>query len=214
MSNLPLIAAVIYQQEDVLPFSSFCCLVCYNPHMNQTDLFADVYDRIKKKRVVLFTRDSTCLQGFVSELEKLDHKTLVLWALDCGLVPVTRLEHLLPGERRPRICLQVCDQWASGEIKMPEAKKAILASHAIAKTHGDPEIKALAHAVGHAGASVHVGTHAFGLPAYELTAAVRRHRGISFEDDILHKISFYMEKLAYWKLSGMKEKRTWASFFS
>lgn len=89
---------------------------------------------------------------------------------------------------------------------MPSARKAILACHAIAKTHDDPEIKALAHAVGHAGASVHVGTHAFGLVAYELTAAVRRYKGIGFEDDIFRIKSFYSEKLVYWKQPGMKEK--------
>ena len=182
--------------------------------MNKTDLFADVYDRIKKRRVVLFTRESACLQELVSELESQDHKTVVLWALDCALVPVARLEVLLPEERRPRSCLQVCDQWASGEIKMPSAKKAILACHAITKSHNDPEIMALAHAVGHAGASVHVGTHAFGLVAYELTAAVRRYKGIGFENDILHTISFYIEKLNYWKQSDEKEKRNWATFFS
>ncbi|MHB8076331.1 putative immunity protein [Desulfosporosinus fructosivorans] len=50
------------------------------------------------------------------------------------------------------------------------AKRAILDSHAVAKKIDDSEYGALCHAIGHAGATVHVETHALGLPFYELTA--------------------------------------------
>lgn len=55
---------------------------------------------------------------------------------------------------------------------MPIAKKAILDSHAVAKETEDRIYAALCHAIGHYGATVHVETHAIGLPFYELTAIV------------------------------------------
>ena len=47
---------------------------------------------------------------------------------------------------------------------MPEAKRAILNCHSVAKEISDKEYAAPCHAIGHAGASVHVGSYVIGLP--------------------------------------------------
>lgn len=54
---------------------------------------------------------------------------MVMWALDCAKLPLSQFESKYHGECRPRICLELCESWARGKIKMPMAKRAILDSH-------------------------------------------------------------------------------------
>ena len=63
--------------------------------------------------------------------------------------------------------------WAMGKVKMPSARPAILAVHAMAKQLQDPGDAALCHGVGQGCSTVHTPRHAMGLPIYELTALVR-----------------------------------------
>ncbi|TAH62992.1 MAG: hypothetical protein EWM47_13865, partial [Anaerolineaceae bacterium] len=95
--------------------------------------------------------------------------------MDCAQIPLEQFEAKYPDEPRPRRSLELCEDWARGKIKMPIAKRAILDSHAVAKEINDSEYGALCHGIGHAGATVHVGTHAIGLPIYELTAMVYKY---------------------------------------
>lgn len=53
---------------------------------------------------------------------------------------------------------------------MPEAKRAILDVHAMARDMRSPADAALCHAVGQGCSCVHTPKHALGLPVYELTA--------------------------------------------
>jgi len=59
-----------------------------------------------------------------------------------------------PAERRPRTCLELCEAWTTGKIKMLMPKRVILDSHAVAKEIYDREYGALCFAIGHAGATV------------------------------------------------------------
>lgn len=144
-------------------------------------MFADVEIKLKKRNKLLFSRDSQCLQGLIERIQLQNHRTLVMWALDCANSTLAEFEAKYPDEIRPRTCLELCEDWARGKIKMPKAKRAILDSHAVAKEITNSEYGNLCHAIGHAGATVHVETHAIGLPFYELTAIVLRYGKDNFE---------------------------------
>lgn len=177
-------------------------------------MFSDVEIKIKKRNKMLFSRDSQCLQELIKLIEIQNHRTLVMWALNCAKLPLEQFEAKYPNERRPRTCLGLCEAWARGKIKMPIAKRAILDAHAVAKTIDDSESGALCHAIGHAGATVHVETHALGLPIYELTALVLKYEKDNFQKPVSEKINYYYECLLYWQEKTDKLGLDWADFLS
>jgi hypothetical protein len=135
-----------------------------------------------------------------------------MWALDCAKLTLEQFEAKYPAEQRPRTCLELCEAWSMGEIKMPKAKRAILDSHAVAKEIDDSEYGALCHAIGHAGASVHVETHALGLPIYELTAIVLKYGKDNFPKPVSEKINYYYNRLQYWQENTDKFRLEWSDF--
>ena len=161
---------------------------------------------------ILFTRDSECLQSLLRLIELQKHRTLVMWALECAQEPLGLLETKYPEERRPRRALELCEDWARGIIKMVDAKRAILESHAVAKEIDDKEFIALVHAIGHAGATVHVETHAFGLVIYELSALVFKVGLDKCDIEVSKKISFYYERLLFWQAHIDTTNVSWAKF--
>jgi len=175
-------------------------------------VFSDVEIKLKKRNKVLFSCDSRCLQDLIKLIQLQNHRTLVMWAMDCAKVPLKQFESKYPDERRPRICLELCENWARGRIKMPIAKRAILDSHAVAKEINDSEYGALCHAIGHAGATVHVETHALGLAFYELTAIVLKYGKDNFQKPVSEKISYYLSRLLYWHENIDKLGLDWAGF--
>ncbi len=165
----------------------------------------------KSGKRILFSPESQCLRSLLPMLAHSSHRALVLWALDCAQTALTAFEAERPDEPRPRIALEKCKAWSSGEIKMPEAKRAILAAHAAAKEESDHRLASLAHAVGQAGSTVHVGTHAPGLVFYELTA-VALGAGEERESALAEKIEFYTRRLSYWQERADDPGRDWAAF--
>lgn len=175
-------------------------------------MFRDVEAKIKKRNRILFSKDSKALKELVERMGEQNHRTLVLWALDCGEAALCDFESVFPGEMRPRKCLESCRMWARGQIKMKDAKRAILDSHAVAKEIDDEAGKALCHGIGHAGATVHVSSHAIGLPIYELTAIVISHNKTGYEEAVKGKIDCYIERLIYWQENVDKLEMEWADF--
>lgn len=175
-------------------------------------MFSDVELKLKKRNKVLFSRESKCLHELIELIKLQRYRTLVMWALDCAKVPLSQFEEKYPNEMRPRTCLELCEKWARGKIKMPVAKRAILDSHAVAKEINDSVYGALCHAIGHAGATVHVETHAIGLPFYELTAIVLKHGKDNFQKPVSDKINYYIDRLLYWQDITDKLGLEWASF--
>lgn len=175
-------------------------------------MFSDVEQKIKKRNMVLFSRDSESLQGLKMLIEQQKHRTLVMWALDCAKVPLAQFEEKYPYEFRPRTALELCAAWSRGKIKMPVAKRAILDAHAVAKEIDDRIYGALCHAIGHAGATVHVETHALGLPFYELTSLVLKFGKDEYQKQVLEKIDYYCQRLIYWQENIDKLDLEWASF--
>lgn len=177
-------------------------------------MFADVERKRKKRNALLFSRDSECLRELKRLIERQTHRVLVLWALDCARAPLARFEEKYPNEFRPRTALEKSEAWARGEIKMPIAKRAILDAHAVAKEIDDKVYGALCHAIGHAGATVHVETHALGLPFYELTALALEHAKSGYQERVRAKIDYYCRRLVHWQENAFKLDLEWASFLT
>ena len=175
-------------------------------------MYADVEKRLKKKNKMLFSRDSKCLQELLRLIELQKHRTLVMWALECAQIPLEQIEKTYLDEHRPRRALELCEAWAKGEIKMPPAKQAILDAHTAAKEVNNDVFAALCHAVGHAGATVHVETHAIGLPIYELTAIVLTNG--DYQALVGEKVQYYCERLLFWQENIDAQPRKWASFLA
>ena len=95
---------------------------------------------------------------------------------------------------------------------MPEAKKAILDAHAVAKEINDREYIAITHAIGHACATVHVETHALGLAFYELTAIVFNVGLEKCDLVVSEKIRYYYNRLLYWQENIENLNVSWAKF--
>lgn len=56
-----------------------------------------------------------------------------MWALTCAEEPVKILRKHYPDHKEPEQAVRLCKEWAKGNIKMSEAKKALLQVHALAK---------------------------------------------------------------------------------
>lgn len=173
---------------------------------------AEVEARYRRKNKLLFTRDSLCLQPLLALIRQQSHRTLVVWAFDCVRGPLETLAAHLPGETRPQEAVRLCWQWAQGKLKMPPAKRALLEAHAVAKELSDPADSALCHAVGQACASVHVETHAIGLPLYELTALVLTHGLPQCAGPVEKKLAFYQQRLCHWQAHAGEQPGPWAPF--
>ena len=70
---------------------------------------------------------------------------------------------------------------------------------------------ALCHSIGQGISTVHVETHALGLPFYELTSIVIKNRD-NYEEKVKEKINYYIDTLIYFQNNIDKIDRTWASF--
>ena len=176
------------------------------------DIKASITAGYQRGNAILFTRDSECLQELIRLIQLQTHQTLILWALDCAKRPLKMFELKYPNEPRLRNALDLSAAWSRGLIKMPEAKRAILAAHAIAKEIDDKVAIALIHAVAQAGSTVHVETHALGLVFYELSAIVFSVGIENCDLPVYEKIDYYIERLLYWQINGDKLNISWAKF--
>ncbi len=162
---------------------------------------------------LLFNRESDCLQPLLSLIEKQNHRTLVLWAFEYAEGLADKFEMKYPDELRPRQAIDTCKAWARGEVKMPIAKKAILAAHSAATEIADDIVYcSLARAIGHSVATVHVETHAIGGPMYALTALVYEGGHSKEQEIVLEECSRLYERLLYWEANADSIQRPWATF--
>ncbi|WP_197082482.1 putative immunity protein [Rubeoparvulum massiliense] len=84
-----------------------------------------------KARKMLSNWDAPYIQPLVKLIETQSKSTLAHWAVDYAervLLPLWSKYY--PDDLRPQNALIAAWQWLSGEIKLPEAKTAILECHA------------------------------------------------------------------------------------
>ncbi len=112
---------------------------------------------------------------FLRIVERTDHKTLAVWAIDCAerVLPYFEEEH--PEDNRPRKAIETLQAWINtGAFKMADIRKASLAAHAAAReAGGDNAARSAARAAGQAVATAHVPTHSIGAAIYALQAIHR-----------------------------------------
>ena len=174
----------------------------------------EVNQNIKKRRQLLFSKDSEFLTDLAELFAARSHRVMVLLALDFAAESVAELERAYPDERRPREALEAARQWAAGEVKMRYAQRKILDCHAVARGLSDPAAIAACHAVGQACAVVHTAGHALGYPMYDLTAIVRRLGADSCREAVERRKAEYIARLFYWDAHAPDYQGTWAEFLS
>lgn len=171
-----------------------------------------VADRLRKKNKILFSYRDPFLFDLTQNIAAQPHKCIILWAFSFSEELVCLLKSKYPHEVRPRELLTKARQWAAGEIKMSEAKRAILACHTMAKEVNSLEDTALCHALGQACSTVHTAGHAMGLPVYELSALVRRYGLEGCAEAVEMRKSEYFSRLRRYSLYIEHEKLSWAPF--
>ena len=164
-------------------------------------------------RKLLVTRQSDCLQPMLALIEEQNHRTLVLWSLDCARHVLPVFEMRFSDDPRPAKAIEAAEKWARGEIKMPEAKKAAHAAHnAASDVEYDAGACAAARAMGHAIGTVHVETHAIGVVMYGITAFVYAAGNQTADEVIARECNWFYDRLVYWQTEGEKVKGPWAPF--
>jgi len=67
------------------------------------------------------------------QLDKQDHKTLVIWSANCPEHVLPYFENMYPEDDRPRKAIEAGRAWVRGDLPMVEAHKAAFASHTAAR---------------------------------------------------------------------------------
>ncbi len=119
-------------------------------------------------RKMLNDWDAPYIQSLVKLIETQSKETLALWAADYAqktMIPLWTKHS--PEDLRPLNALSAAKQWLAGEIKLPQAKVAILECHAAARDAEDaPAAQAAARAIGQSASTIHSARHCIGLPLY------------------------------------------------
>ena len=173
---------------------------------------ADVKAKAKRKNQILFSKDSLLLTDLCQLIAQANRRALILWALELAEETARELAGKYPEDPRPLDAIAASRAWASGEIKMPIAKQAILNCHAMAKELADPADIARCHAVGQACSVVHTSGHALGYPMYELTAIVLELGLDNCREPIEQRVMYYKQRIRYWMEYEKNGQQSWAGF--
>ena len=173
---------------------------------------ADVKAKAKRKNQILFSKDSLLLTDLCQLIAQANRRVLILWALELAEETARELAGKYPEDPRPLDAIAASRAWASGEIKMPIAKQAILNCHAMAKELADPADIARCHAVGQACSVVHTSGHALGYPMYELTAIVLELGLDNCREPIEQRVMYYKQRIRYWMEYEKNCQQSWAGF--
>ena len=92
---------------------------------------AEVKAKAKRKNQILFSKDSLLLADLCQLIAQANRRALILWALELAEETARELAGKYPEDHRPLDAIAASGAWASGEIKMPIAKQAILNCHAM-----------------------------------------------------------------------------------
>ncbi|MBP7652767.1 hypothetical protein KA977_05050 [Candidatus Dependentiae bacterium] len=172
----------------------------------------EVQNRIKRKNLVLFAKNSEFLADLTLLIQEQNHRTMVIWAFEFADEAVKMLLERYPNEKRLESAVITAKDWAAGRVKMPVAKRAILQAHAAAKEIESLEDIALCHAIGQACGVVHANGHAIGFPIYDLTSIIRHYGVPECEKYVEKRKKQYIERIYYWREHYEDYPCEWAEF--
>ena len=114
----------------------------------------------------------TKMDDLIDELvKKSDHKILTTWATGCADRVLHHFEKNYPEDMRPREAIEASRAWVREDIKMIDARRFAIASHAAARdAEQNPESQAAARSAGHAAATAHVARHSFAASTYAVSS--------------------------------------------
>jgi len=114
----------------------------------------------------------TKMDDLIDELvKKSDHKILATWATNCADRVLHHFEKNYPEDTRPREAIEAGRAWVREDIKMIDARRFAIASHAAARdAEQNPESQAAARSAGHAAATAHVARHSFAASTYAVSS--------------------------------------------
>jgi hypothetical protein len=101
---------------------------------------------------------------------KKTHRIIAVWATDCAEHVLHLFEEKYPEDKRPRNAIEAGRAWIRGEIRVGEARKAAIATHAAARKVNQDDARAVARASGHAAGTAHVAGHAIHAAEYACKA--------------------------------------------
>jgi len=121
-----------------------------------------------KARKMLSDWDAPYIQALARLIETQSKTTLAIWVLDYAerfILPLWA--KYCPDDLRPQNALSAAREWLAGAIKLPRAKKAILACHEAAReADSNPVAQAAARAIGQSASTIHSARHCIGLALY------------------------------------------------
>jgi hypothetical protein len=126
---------------------------------------------MKKLRKTLGDPYQPEIRAIMKLIETQSKTTLVNWVL--GYAEENYLPLVCDGTNREmaRNALNAANEWLCGKIKLPEAKRYILACHEAAReAEGNPSEQAALRAIGQAASTIHAATHALGIAFYGAAA--------------------------------------------
>lgn len=132
-----------------------------------------------KPRKMLRYQNAPCINALMKLIETQSKTTLANWAIDYSeqvLLPLW-LKHY-PHDPRPKSALKAARRWLKGEIKLPEAKRAILLCHAAAReAEENPAARAAARGIAQSASTIHSARHSLGLALYGALAVAYEKLG-------------------------------------
>ncbi|MDD3307419.1 MAG: hypothetical protein PHO29_10040 [Acetobacterium sp.] len=132
-----------------------------------------------KTRKMLSDWQAPYIQSLMRLIETQSKETLANWTIDsCEAVILPLWERDYPDDWRPQKALKAAREWLSGTIKLPQAKKEILACHGAARdAEGNPVAQAAARAIGQSASTIHSARHCIGLAFYGALAVAYNQLG-------------------------------------
>jgi len=142
-----------------------------------------------------------------------EQRLLAVWAAECAERVLPLFEEKYPEDYRPRRAIESCREWIrTGVFSMKDVRMASLSSHAaarMAQDAGNHPACYSARAAGHAVATAHVPTHAFGAPGYALKAVTAASSPTDVEANFVKEHDWQIQRLR--ELARERNSLTWPS---
>jgi len=136
-----------------------------------------------KYRKMLTDYQAPYIMSILRLIETQSKTTIANWCIDyaeANILPIYK-KHC-PVDQRPSLSIIAAREWLDDQIKLPQAKAAILECHASAReAEGNPTAQAAARTIGQCAATIHVPTHSAGLMFYGALAVAYDTLGVDAE---------------------------------